>query len=1695
MKWPWIAAIVVALCQAARPAISDPADAALVLENEALKALISPAKGGALVSLVLKGPDRELAGGPTVTESLLLPGGARVALRSLAFEVVGRPTAARCVLRARLPDNPQRNARTHPYTRYPYYPDEDFTGVVLEKSYHLPRGTHGLRVEYAFTNTGRKPVVLCPAYERDFLSGVRGRQVIVSGRERPIMLGGDDPLVRAYFRSRSRTMETGADAWVAYASGRDVRLLNVFPPECVGAIRWAPLQRRGRARCEFVGMRIVLKPGEVVRVSSWIQPFQGDPTEVAGAEGGIIGRIALSPPVDLTAAEVVEGRFEDVTRFVDVEEIDLGPTPGGVAPATPASKKGYRKGSKVLVRITLTSALARKATLTAYAARLPTGVPQRLGAKAVRLEAGAPQEVRLGFVPKDVGTWRVDIEVTEGDRRLCVLRRAVEVQGPSGFMLTSPPPGRRGEVFREWGRFDPFSIHRKPGLEVQVPHVEYARPYHRGKVRAALVVPWQLGREAVEILQRMDLEADVVYTGGHGFIWEQRLVHGKLRRAPIDEVNALKEALNGAPQVIMLIGTPASWFGEDVVAEIVRQVRTGTGLVLAPMQGFPDFFAALEKDAQERPIWPGEGSRVAHLGKGRLCFVPAPGSHRSYRPQVATSELRLEQFCRAVLWAARMEPRVRLDVRPRRLAFDNLGPAKSVTVLLHNDSGDALNGTLELIARQERARDFPSVYGRAYSVGVLLSMPYCLLEDVYTARREIALAAGAERRVTLNLPPLRAGTYRVFVVLRDGEDRVVNWTHVPTRVTTPVRVRRAEITKLPADDRRLFGFREEDRFRLDLEFQATGDLPADLTAFLAGEDKTGRVLFRRRVPVKFDAKRAKVRFESGLAGAHYRLLILRFGLEAAGRPLLEERRPLLMRESAGRRPKFRFVLLDNESNLPLHLTGMSEQMGPYSAVTFAWYEMTCWPVGEFLKVARWVEDARDAAAREVGKKAERLMKALGEGDKLARLGQRRPSAPREAEKPFVRLPCFNNPRFRQNRIEAIRRFASARGILGPQYVYFTHEYGYGSPDACQCRYCQAAFRKHLKEMYGSLAALNREWGTHYDTWDDVRLHRIGKDLTPPPMRDWPRVIDTQRYKSTQLMDLAFAVRRAGEDISDDIRWGHIALSKMGLWVGMDFWEWSRIGRKHIMYRDVDEWRSMAGLDSTTGWHSGYGRQYNPSESQYKLWAALLAGRWGIAHFTCPGYPLARPDGTFFEGPKALVDTLHEIHRGWGDLLLGHDLKDGVGIYRSSHSFFVHMMEYWQARGKKPGNGAMDWPRRIAHFLVGAAAGHQQAAAHYLWHGQAEKGSLGLFGKPRIIFLCYTTAMSEAEARTLRAFVREGGTLVGGVNVATRDIHGRPYEKPLLDDLFGIEHVGGYAPAVGVTGDKVPPTPVRFDEPVAGVTVMRPLVVGPANVRLRPGSKALARYELDGRRCPAYIMNTAGRGRTVYLNFLLLHMNQNNGQNWDAATSAASRALVQHLVKEAGVKPFSRIEYEEDTSLTGRVTRFRDGRNEYLTFLAPYGYAPRVYAGLKARLRLLAPRHVYDARRGRYLGEGDTFPVTVSADKLAGVYALLPYRVTGLQIGPRRATVAAGEVAEFDVKVRTVGGPPGRHVIRVEAAGPDGRLRNVHGYNLVAPAGEAVARVHLALNAPPGRWELRCTDRATGIAARTSFTVAADDGMK
>jgi hypothetical protein len=155
---------------------------------------------------------------------------------------------------------------------------------------------------------------------------------------------------------------------------------------------------------------------------------------------------------------------------------------------------------------------------------------------------------------------------------------------------------------------------------------------------------------------------------------------------------------------------------------------------------------------------------------------------------------------------------------------------------------------------------------------------------------------------------------------------------------------------------------------------------------------------------------------------------------------------------------------------------------------------------------------------------------------------------------------------------------------------------------------------------------------------------------------------------------------------------------------------------------------------------------------------------------------------------------------------------------------------------------------------------------------------------------------------------------------------------------------------------------------------------------------------------------------------------------------------------------------------------------------PWGYGPAVYAACSARLNLEEPRHVYDARRGKYLGHGTSFPMEFTPDKLAAIYSLLPYKVDGLDISAPKQPGRQGQAVEFEVSVRTEGPKPGRHVLRVQVLGPDGAARDVHCHNLVVQGGKATARLDIGFNEPVGTWKLQLRDVATGVQSETAFPV-------
>jgi len=207
------------------------------------------------------------------------------------------------------------------------------------------------------------------------------------------------------------------------------------------------------------------------------------------------------------------------------------------------------------------------------------------------------------------------------------------------------------------------------------------------------------------------------------------------------------------------------------------------------------------------------------------------------------------------------------------------------------------------------------------------------------------------------------------------------------------------------------------------------------------------------------------------------------------------------------------------------------------------------------------------------------------------------------------------------------------------------------------------------------------------------------------------------------------------------------------------------------------------------------------------------------------------------------------------------------------------------------------------------------------------------------------------------------------------------------------------------------------------------------------------------------------------------------------TAGPLRATFSQTLTAAGVHPPLQL-VAAGRALEGcEVVRFQDRGIEYLCLTSDQDYAGAQPE--HATVRLPRAAQVYDVRGRVDLGRQTQFAAQLTPGD-PKIFALLPYAVRQVAVSAPTQSVVAGTTASFPVAL-DLGGvePAGRHCLRVEFAGPDGKLRRHYSRNLLLDKLKGTACVDLALSDPPGRWQVRVTDVASGKSAAAGFQVVAD----
>ena len=335
----------------------------------------------------------------------------------------------------------------------------------------------------------------------------------------------------------------------------------------------------------------------------------------------------------------------------------------------------------------------------------------------------------------------------------------------------------------------------------------------------------------------------------------------------------------------------------------------------------------------------------------------------------------------------------------------------------------------------------------------------------------------------------------------------------------------------------------------------------------------------------------------------------------------------------------------------------------------------------------------------------------------------------------------------------------------------------------------AAMRDWLRGEYGSLDALNAQWGSSFASWSDVMPMTTREAVT----RDDDNFSAWADFKA--WMDVAFArAIRAGADAvhaADPSALAAVEGMQIPGWGGYDYslladtvdvMELYDYGENVEIVRSLNPELIML---ATTG---GSG----PGEA-HVVWRDLLRGSRGVI-FWDDAYEVVGRDGSVGARGRDAADWIAKIRGGIGALLIGSARhSDPIAMLYSPASqrtqWMLEVKPHGQAWSERDVDSEYeDNPIRAASRSFRWAIEHMGLQHRMVAAGQIEDGALLAEGY-RVLLLPHAVALSPVEADEIRRFVAQGGTVVAAGEPGLFDDHSRRLPLPLLADLFPTAPAG------------------------------------------------------------------------------------------------------------------------------------------------------------------------------------------------------------------------------------------------------------------------------------------------------------------
>jgi hypothetical protein len=406
------------------------------------------------------------------------------------------------------------------------------------------------------------------------------------------------------------------------------------------------------------------------------------------------------------------------------------------------------------------------------------------------------------------------------------------------------------------------------------------------------------------------------------------------------------------------------------------------------------------------------------------------------------------------------------------------------------------------------------------------------------------------------------------------------------------------------------------------------------------------------------------------------------------------------------------------------------------------------------------------------------------GARFAALQQRYSADPADLSV-FLRDPSLSDPVWLQRIEDRLATVVHAAAPDHPLYYSLGDETGIAelaapwdfdlSPAALD------AFRTWLHAQYDTVAALNREWDTHYADWNEAKPE-LTEQAIARTGGDYASWSDFKAW-----MDVSFAESlRAGTDAvhrADPTALAAIEGAQVPGWGGYDYTLIAHavdVVEIYPTYENLAILRSQnpAVVPLTTSFHADPG-------ALHAIWQRWLEGCRGLILWDPKGR-IVDADGALGPDGEAYAPVFAALRGPLGAAVLNASPIHGpIAVLYSPPSFRIHWLleqrpdpTAWITRSLNDddrGNA-----EREALASTGDALMHLGLSPVYVGPAQLGRGELS---GARVLILPAAIALSDAEVEAVRRFVERGGVVLADAEPGLYDGHGKRRDRPPLMNLF------------------------------------------------------------------------------------------------------------------------------------------------------------------------------------------------------------------------------------------------------------------------------------------------------------------------